>query len=83
MFKTHFLYGNASQKLFFKYYFNKLTKIKAISKRSCFKSELRNHQDDTKKKWRILQKFFSASRKAFKVTTILVPKSAIYAITVA
>ena len=49
MFKTHFLHGNASQKLFFKRYSNKLTKIKAMSKRSYFKSKLQNHQGDAKK----------------------------------
>ena len=48
MFKTHFLYGNASQKLFFKRYSNKLTKIKVIPKRSYFKSELQNHHGDAK-----------------------------------
>ena len=62
MFKTHFLYGNASQKLFFKRYSNKLTKIKAISKRSYFKAELQNHQGDTKKTWKIQQKLLAASR---------------------
>ena len=56
MFKTNFLYGNASSKLFFKQYFNKLTKIKAMSKHSDFKSELQNHLGDAKKTWEILQK---------------------------
>ena len=69
MFKTHFLYGNASEKLFFERYSNKLTKIKAISKRSCFKSALQNHQGDVKKTWEILQKLLPASEKTFKGPT--------------
>ena len=63
MFKTHFLYGNASQKLFFKRYSNKLTKIKAMSKRSYFKSKLQNHQGDAKTTWEILRKLLPASGK--------------------
>ena len=69
MFKTHFLFGNASQKLFFKRYSNKLTKIKALSKRSYFKSKLQNHQGDAKKTWEILQKLLPASGKTSKVPT--------------
>ena len=69
MFKTHFLYGNASQKLFFKRYSNKLTKIKAMSKRSYFKSKLQNHQGDTKKTWEILRKLLPATGKTSKVPT--------------
>ena len=68
VFKTHFLYGNASQKLFFKRYSNKLTKIKAMFKRSYFKSKLQNHQGDVKKTWEILRKLLPASGKTSKVT---------------
>ena len=67
MFKTFFLYGDASQKLFFKRYSNKLTEIKAKSKRSYFKSELQNHQGDAKKTWEILQKLLPVSGKTSKV----------------
>ena len=69
MFKTHFLYGNVSQKLFFKRYSNKLTKVKAMSKRSYFKSELQNHQGDAKKTWENLRKLLPVSGKTSKVPT--------------
>ena len=65
MFKTHFLFDNASQKLFFKRYSNKLTKIKAMTKRS----KLQNHQGDAKKMWEILRKLLPASGKTSKVPT--------------
>ena len=69
VFKTHFLYGNASQKLFFKRYSNKLTKIKAMFKRSYFKSKLQNHQGDAKKTWEILRKLLPALGKTSKIPT--------------
>ena len=68
MFKTYFLYGNASQKLFFKRYSNKLTQIKAMSKRSYFNSELQNHQGDAQKTWEILRNLLSVSGKTSEVT---------------
>ena len=71
MFKTHFLYGNASQKLFLKRYSNKLTKIKAMSKRSYIKSKLQNHQSDAKKTWEILRKLLPASGKTSQVLTAI------------
>ena len=47
----------------------KLTKIKAMSKGSYFKSKLQNHQGDAKKTWEILQKLLPASGKTSKVPT--------------
>ena len=40
LFKTHFINGSTSQKLFFRKYSNKLTKIKALSKQMRFHTEL-------------------------------------------
>ena len=55
MYKTHFLNGNSAQKELYKHFSNKLTKIKTISKRSYFESELQNHSGNPKKTWEIFK----------------------------
>ena len=63
MFKSHLLKGNTSQKIFFKKYSNKLTKVKNHAKRNYFDSELLKYQKDSKKTWETLRLLLPTSKK--------------------
>jgi len=49
MFKSCFINGDETQKLMFKQYSNKLTKVKSLSKKLYFKNELSDHSGNPKK----------------------------------
>ena len=70
MFKSHFLSDNLEKKLYFKKYMNKLTKIKALSKKSYFTTELKINQKDPRKIWDILRSALPASSKRAPVTSL-------------
>ena len=55
MFKTHFISGNSIQKLFFRKYTNKLTKIKALSKQMYFHPELDKNKKNSRETWKIIR----------------------------
>ena len=63
MFKSHFLSDNDDQKNFFKECTSKLTKIKALSKKSSFTTELKENQKDPRKMWEIMRTVLPASSK--------------------
>ena len=66
MFISHYVNGNNSQKILFKKYCNKLTKIKSKSKRSFFESELEKHRADPKGTWEVLRKLLPMPGKRQK-----------------
>ena len=63
MFKSHFINGNEAQKFIFKQYSNKLTKIKAASKRNYFKVELEKNKNDPCKIWKIIRSLLPPKSK--------------------
>ena len=63
MFKSHFLEGDAVKKSFFKKYTNKLTKLKALSKKLYYSKELKNNQNNPRKTWDVIRSAFPASYK--------------------
>ena len=63
MIKSHFLEGVAVKKSFFKKYTNKLTKLKALSKKSYYSKELKNNQNHPRKTWDVIRSALPASYK--------------------
>ena len=55
MFKTHFINGSTSQKLFFRKYNDKLTKIKALSKQMHFHTELAKNKKNARETNKIIR----------------------------
>ena len=49
LYKTHFLSGNSVQKIFYKKFSNKLTKMKTRAKHLYYEKELLNHSENQKK----------------------------------
>ena len=47
--KTHFLNGNPEQKIFYKKFSNKMTKMKTRAKHLYYENELLNHRGNQKK----------------------------------
>ena len=82
MFKTHFLYCNASQKLFFKRYSYKLTKIIAMSKLPISNLNCKTTKVTRKRYGKFCENYFLRREKHLKYL-LLVPKSVKYAVTVA
>ena len=64
MFKSHFLKGDTEKKSFFKKYTNKLTKIKALSKKLYFSSEINNNQNDPRKLWKVMRSAFPSTNRS-------------------
>ena len=67
MFKSHFLSHNDDKKNFFFKYTNKSTKIKELSKKSPFATELKENQKDPRKMWEIMRSVLPASSKRASV----------------
>ena len=63
MFKSHFLEGDPVKRSFFKKYTNKLTKLKALSKKLYYSKELKNNQNDPRKTWDVIRSALPASNK--------------------
>ena len=63
MFKFYFLEGDAVKKSFFKKYTNKLTKLKASSKKLYYSKKLKNNQNDPQKTWDVIRSAFPVSYK--------------------
>ena len=59
MFETHFVNSNNSQKSYYKQYFNKLTKIKTISKKLYFEKNFITTKK-IKKTWDIIKTLYSS-----------------------
>ena len=64
MFKSHFLKGDPEKKSFFKKYTNKLTKIKALSKKLYFSSEINNNQNDPRKLWKVIRSALPSTNRS-------------------
>ena len=54
MYKNNFLNGNDAQKLLFKTYSNKLTKVKRLSKKMYFYKEFDDNQNNSRKMWKTI-----------------------------
>ena len=61
MFKSHFLNGDTDKQSFFKKYANKLTKIKALSKKLYFASKIKENQNHPRKMWNVIRSALSPS----------------------
>ena len=55
MFKTHFLADDEKKKMLFKKYFNKLTKMKSLSKKNYFTTKIKEEQYDPRKVWNTIR----------------------------
>ena len=55
MFRSHFINGNVNEKRFFRKYTNILTKLKALSKKIYFRSEINKNKSNTHKTWDIIR----------------------------
>ncbi len=71
LFKSHFLNGNALQKIEFKNYENTLNKIKRQSKKSYLQQKFENLKGNMRKTWKlineIIQRKSKKSRKGDKI----------------
>ena len=68
LYKTHFLNGNPEQKIFYKKFANKLTKMKTRAKHLYYEKELLNHSGNEKKNWETLKSLLpntDTSKKMF------------------
>ena len=57
MYKNNFLNGNDAQKLLFKTYSNKLTKVKRLSKKMYFHKEFDEKKNNCHKMWKTINSF--------------------------
>ena len=72
MFVSHYLNGDSNHKSFFKKYLNKLTKIKALSKKLYFTTKLKENQNDPHKMWNVIRSALpSCSNRATSTTPTL------------
>ena len=55
MFKTHYINGNLNNKSYFKKYSNKLTKIKALSKKLFFTNKLQENHNNPREMWNVIR----------------------------
>ena len=55
MFRSHFINGNVNEKRFFRKYTNILTKLKALSKKIYFRSEINKNNSNARKTWDIIR----------------------------
>ena len=62
MFKTHFLSDDDDKIIIYKQYVNKLTKLKALSKKSYFSSAINDTQKDPRKLWKVIRSVLPASQ---------------------
>ena len=63
MFKTHFLSDDDDDKIiFYKKYANKLTNLKALSKKGYFSSAINDTQKDPRKLWSVISSVLPASQ---------------------
>ena len=63
MFKTQFLSDDDDKIIFHKKYVNKLTKLKALSKKGYFSSAINDTQKDPRKLWNVIRSVLPASPK--------------------
>ena len=64
MHKSHYIHGSFEQKIFYKKYTNKLTKLKTISKKLHYKNEFRSATDNPRLLWQTLNYFKAKFAKA-------------------
>ena len=62
MFKTHFLSDDDDEIIFYKKYVNKLTELKASSKKGYFSSAINDTQKKTRKLWNVIRSVLPASQ---------------------
>ena len=62
MFKTHFMSDDDDKIIFYKKYVNKLTKLKALSKKGYFSSAINDTQKDPRKLWNVIRSVLPASQ---------------------
>ena len=62
MFKTHFLSDDDDKIIFYKKYVNKLTKLKALSKKDYFASAINDTPKDPRKLWNVIRSALPASQ---------------------
>ena len=55
IFRTLFIYGSDAEKIYFRTYSNKLTKIKTLSKKLYFQNELKKNKNYARKTWDIIK----------------------------
>ena len=65
LFKSHYQLGNNTQCEYYKAYANKLTKIKTLSQKNYFESELYTNRNDSRKVWEILKKVLPSRSTKF------------------
>ena len=66
VYKTHFLNGNPVQKIFYKKFSNKLTKMKNRAKHLYYERELLNHSRNPKKTWETMKSLLPNTDKLKK-----------------
>jgi len=66
MFKSHYVNGNAAQKMIYKQLSNKLTKDKANAKKLYYEREFQKYSGNSKKTWDILKTLLPISNKTKK-----------------
>ena len=72
MFVSHYLNGDLNHKSFFKKYLNKLTKIKALSKKLYFTTKLKENQNDPHRMWNVIRSALpTCSNRATSTTPTL------------
>ena len=71
MFKSHFLSGEEN-KSFYKIYFNKLTKLKTLSKKLYYTFKLDECQNDARKVWNVIRSTLSNSKPIKDTPDLLV-----------
>ena len=67
LYKTHFLNGNPVQKIFYKKFSNKLTKMKPAPNIFITKKELLNHSGNQKKTWETLKSLLPNTDRSKKM----------------
>ena len=60
--KSHFIQGTAAQNIFYKKYTNKLTKLKAISKKLYYENEFRFSAGNPRMLWQTLNNVLPSKR---------------------
>ena len=63
MCKTHYLNGTKAQKYFYKFYVNKLTKIKDLAKKYYYHDQLQINKNNSKGTWDILRSLLPSKIK--------------------
>ena len=64
MHKSHYIHGTFEQKMFYKKYTNKLTKLKTVAKKLHYENEFRSSADNPRLLWKTLNNLLPSKRSA-------------------